>query len=90
MDIRTVHQLRASARGRRIELGLSQAAVAERAGVSRKWLSDFESGKTTIETGKVLDVLGVLGLRISVTLADEEPPTTDLDDFLEGYETGEW
>ncbi len=39
----------ATARGRRFELGLSQAALANRAGVSRDWVNYFEAGKLTLE-----------------------------------------
>ena len=90
MEIQTMRQLCASALGRRAELGLSQDAVATRAGVSRKWLSDFESGKTTVEAGKVLDVLDILGLRLSLAPRDAADLPEDLDDVLNSYEAGDW
>ncbi|MCY3805984.1 MAG: helix-turn-helix transcriptional regulator [bacterium] len=45
---------------------LTQAEVAERAGVSRVWLSQMENGKPTVELGKVLRVLDVLGHGVDV------------------------
>ena len=45
---------------------LTQAEVAERAEVSRVWLSQVENGKQTVELGKVLRVLDVLGFGLDV------------------------
>lgn len=90
MEIQTMRQLCASVVGRRVDLGLSQGTVAVRAGVSRKWLSDFESGKTTVEAGKVLDVLDVLGLRLSLSPSHAPNSAEDLDDVLNGYQAGDW
>lgn len=41
--------------------GLTQAELAKRAQVSRKWLVEFERGKPEAQLWKVLDVLSVLG-----------------------------
>ncbi len=51
---------------------LSQSAVAERAGVSRVWLSQMENGKPTVELGKVLRVLDVLGHGVDVRPSHRE------------------
>ncbi|MGO9901686.1 MAG: helix-turn-helix domain-containing protein, partial [Solirubrobacteraceae bacterium] len=45
----SIRDLTAAVRGRRQKLGLSQADVARLAGVSRQWVSEFESGKPTAE-----------------------------------------
>ena len=63
--------------------GLTQAETAERAGVSRKWLSDFENGKSSAEIGLLLRVLEVLGYEIELHAA--APPRRDLDAFLERF-----
>ena len=59
-----------------IRLGLSipQAALAARAGVSRQWLVALESGRPTVEAGKVLQTLEALGFEIVVTPYDPPPP----------------
>ena len=49
-------------RERRSAAGLSQTDLAARATVSRRWLSDLESGKPTIEVGLVFKVIAALGL----------------------------
>jgi HTH-type transcriptional regulator / antitoxin HipB len=89
MKVGTVQDLRALVQGRRDDLGLSQAAAAARAGVSRKWLSDFESGKSTVELGKVLALLEALDLVIDVTprVPDERRLDTasDLDAIIADY-----
>lgn len=51
---------------------LTQAEVAERAGVSRLWLSQMENGKPTVELGKVLRVLDVLGHGVLVRPSHRE------------------
>lgn len=51
---------------------LTQAEVAERAGVSRVWLSQMENGKATVEMGRVLRVLDVLGHGVLVRPSHRE------------------
>jgi HTH-type transcriptional regulator / antitoxin HipB len=64
--IHSIRDLAAVIRGRRKDLGLSQAELAKRAGVSRKWIYEFEDGKPTAEFGLVLRVLDVLDLQLTV------------------------
>ena len=89
MRIRTAHDLAAFTRGRRLDRGWSQAEVARRAGVSRKWVSDFETGKDSVDLAAVLRLLDAL--EISLTPVDTHTHTpgsgdgVDLDDLLEEY-----
>jgi HTH-type transcriptional regulator / antitoxin HipB len=53
-------------RAAREAAGMTQASLAARAGVGLKFLYELESGKDTLRTDKVLDVLDVLGLRLLV------------------------
>jgi HTH-type transcriptional regulator/antitoxin HipB len=50
--------------------GLSQGALAERAGMSRYYLTALENGKETEHLQRVLAVLRELGLRITLDRAD--------------------
>lgn len=94
----TVQSIRAAVLGRRRELDLSQAQLAERVGVSRKWLSEFERGKSTAELGLVLRLLESLDLQVTVTrtaqsdqaraTAHVTPTPVDLDALLEEYRDG--
>lgn len=55
--------------------GMTQTALAARLGVSRKWLSDAERGKETVELHLVLSVIRALGY----TLAAAERPEPEFD-----------
>ena len=62
--IRTMHDLASVARGRRIELGLTQAELASRSGVSRDWVNSFERGKRTVELSLVFRLFDALGIGV--------------------------
>lgn len=87
MDVASLRDLAAIARGRRRELGLSQAELASRARVSRQWVSAFESGKATAEIGLAIRLLDALDLRLAVTEAEGAAPravaVVDLDALLD-------
>lgn len=72
MRIRSIRALAAAARGRRQELHLTQAALAERAGVSRKWVYDFEGGKPRAELRLLLRVLDALDLALDIVELNDE------------------
>ena len=55
---------------RRHMLKLSQQQLADRAGVGRRFVSDLENGKATVELGKVLSACRVLGLTLTLQAAD--------------------
>ncbi len=88
MKVRSIRDLAAVVRGRRRDLGLSQAELATRAGVSRKWIYQFEAGKPTAELRLILRVLDALGLVLDVTDDDQTAagqPTRDLDALIEAH-----
>lgn len=79
VKVNVARDLGLAVRGRRVDLGLSQDAVAVRAGVSRRWLSAFESGKGSVELGMVLRTLAALDLelRVDAVVADDgDAPAT--------------
>ena len=53
-------------RKRRRELGYTQAFLADYAGVSTSFLSELENGKDTIQTGKMMEILSLLGMDICI------------------------
>lgn len=65
--IQTMHDLASVARGRRIELGLTQAELAARSGVSRDWVNSFERGKRTVEISLVFRLFDALGVGVEAT-----------------------
>ncbi len=88
MKARSIRDLAAVVRGRRKDLGLSQAELAERAGVSRKWIYQFEAGKPTAELRLILRVFDALGLVLNVTYDERsatDQPTGDLDALIEEH-----
>ncbi|HEY1652020.1 MAG TPA: helix-turn-helix domain-containing protein [Acidimicrobiales bacterium] len=87
MNINTSRDLAAAVRGRRLTLGLSQAELARRAGVSRPWLSKVEGGKPTAEFSLIIRLLDVLGLGLHLQDADSCVRSVDLDAILEDYES---
>lgn len=70
MLVRTAGDLGKLIRGRRRALGLGQKELADRVGVSRLWIIEFERGKPRAEVGLVLRTLNALGLELDIT---EEP-----------------
>jgi HTH-type transcriptional regulator/antitoxin HipB len=89
MRIRSIRQIAAAVRGRRRDLGLSQADLAKRADVSRKWIYEFEAGKSTAEFGLLLRVLDALDLTLELSPLDDSATgqTVDLDALLDEHRT---
>ena len=58
-------------RKRRRELGYTQAFLASYAGVSASFLSELENGKETIQVGKMIAVLSLLGMDICLSKRGE-------------------
>ncbi len=90
MQVRSIRDLGAVVRGRRRDLGLTQADLAVRAGVSRKWVYEFEAGKPTAELRLVLRTLDALGLALELGYKDGGPPPAagkiaDLDELIEEH-----
>ena len=68
--IYTPESLGAGIRHYRKESGLSQAQLAEMAGLNRTYLSNLESGKETEQIRRILRVLRQLGVRMTLEKAD--------------------
>lgn len=91
MRLTSIADVAATVRGRRMDLGLSQGDLADRAGVSRKWINEFEAGgKATAEMGHVLRVLEALGLGLHIATTDAEPNDSgiNLDAILDDLRRG--
>jgi HTH-type transcriptional regulator/antitoxin HipB len=94
VEVTTVHDLQTLVRGRRTVLKKTQGALGREAGVSRKWVSDFERGVSiSVELPQLLKVLAALDLVVEVKSdpASSSSPAgldrgaDDLDDILERY-----
>jgi HTH-type transcriptional regulator / antitoxin HipB len=72
MRVTTPQDLGNLVHDRRLALDLTQAQLAERAGVSRLWVNQVEAGHGGASLAKVLQLLGALDLAMGV---DQKPPS---------------
>ena len=90
--VRSIGEAAAHVRGRRLQLRLSQDQLAQRAGVSRKWVYEFEAGKPHAELGHLLRVLDALDLQLDVLPRSASSASADgaanLDAILERHRDG--
>jgi HTH-type transcriptional regulator / antitoxin HipB len=70
-------------RDRRLEIGLSQAALAQQIGVSRSWVFQAERGNAGAEIGLVLKAFAALGLDLDIRAANT--PAVPLEDGGESW-----
>lgn len=81
-SIADARRLGAAIRAERIRSGLTQAALAERAGVSRAWLARFETGHPTAQVEQLFLVLRAFDLGLALeplrTTAAERALLTEL------------
>jgi putative transcriptional regulator len=66
MQVRTIWEVGLLIRDRRLELGWSQAQLADRLGVTRQWVMSLEQGNAGAALGQVLQAMLVLGLVVDV------------------------
>ena len=90
MKVNSMRDVAAAVRGRRKDLGLSQADLADRVGVSRAWINAVEAAKPSVEFDLVLRLLDRLGLRLDLAkpgnLSDVfKGRSVDLDSVLDEY-----
>ncbi len=94
MYVRNPDDLAAVAKDKRLALGWSQKLLAEKVGVRRLWIIDFERGKPTVELRLVLRTLEALNLHIFIEEEGAEAkengeigengPEIDLNEILSG------
>ena len=77
MLTRTPADLGAFIRERRTKLGLDQRSLAQKVGISRKWIIEIEKGKPRAEIGLILRTLKALG--VSLELSDGTKPSLTKD-----------
>jgi y4mF family transcriptional regulator len=64
--VQDMQSLGRAIRDRRKELGYTQSFLADYAGISTSFLSELENGKETIQVGKMMYVISLLGMDICV------------------------
>ena len=65
-NVQDMKSLGSAIRDRRRELGYTQAFLADYAGISASFLSELENGKETIQAGKMMEVISLLGMDVFV------------------------
>lgn len=70
MPIRDARQLGAALQRERKRQGLTQAKLAEKAGLRQPTISVVEGGKPTSELQVILDMMTALGLEMSLNARD--------------------
>ena len=73
-------------RQRRVAQGLTQDQAAAAAGVSRRTLSDLETGRERITLGNLNRLLRALGLELATREASGRPTLDELSDRYRGEE----
>ncbi len=71
--IKTIEALGQAVRARRLEKKLSQAELAQRMGVERKWVVRLEAGNQAAEIGNVLKAMKVLDLELKAIEPGSKP-----------------
>jgi transcriptional regulator with XRE-family HTH domain len=85
--IRTTRALGAAVKARRLELGWSQAKLANQLRVQRQWVIRLEAGGEGAEIGTVMKALTALGLSIVIgndpgNIRERSAPASNLDDVF--------
>jgi HTH-type transcriptional regulator/antitoxin HipB len=94
MKIRTGSELGLVLRERRRELGLTQAELADRIGVSRQWVGKVEKGRQHADLGLALRAIRALGLVVDVrsdgdtAAASSRTDGTDIDAVVRAARRG--
>lgn len=76
-------EMGAALQGLRRSLGVTQAELAGRAHVTRKWISEMENGKVTAEVGVLCRVLAALDAGFEIVHAPSRRPS--LAGIVDGY-----
>lgn len=71
--LRSPEDLGRAVRHARVTAGLTQVELADRLGVTQRWLSELETGRPKILDARLFSVIGRLG--ISVTWSSDAPST---------------
>ena len=96
--IRTANDLGLVIKAKRKQLDLGQADLADKIGVSRRWLNQIEQGKSGASIGLLLKALAALGLELAVIDPSDDQQkhvdivplfmTPDIDEVINDHRAG--
>lgn len=81
-----MHALPDTFRKRRLALALTQDTAAQRAGVTRKTVSDFENGRTSISLVNLIRLMAAVGLELTTRETSARPTLDELSERYSGFE----
>ena len=76
-------------RKRRLALALTQDTAAQRARVTRKTVSDFENGRTSISLVNLIRLMAAVGLELTTRETSARPTLDELAERYSGSEEEE-
>ncbi len=79
MKLRTAKDIGAAIRDWRKKRGLDQGQLAEKVGVSRRWIVQVEKGKSRAAQNLVLKTFDVLGVSLAIADAGGKAGRSDVD-----------
>ena len=59
----------------RLAQGLSQQQVAERLGISQSYVSELESGKTSLALVRIFDIMRLTGMKLEAEIPEGDAAT---------------
>lgn len=77
--VRTIRDIGLIARDQRKFLGWTQQDLAERIGSQKKWVVEFEAGKPTLEAGRMMLAINILGLEFNLGEASKTKKNSSRD-----------
>lgn len=77
--VRTIRDIGLIARDQRKFLGWTQQDLAERIGSQKKWVVEFEAGKPTLEAGRMMLAINILGLEFNLGEASKAKKNSSRD-----------
>ena len=73
-----MNAIRERFRARRLDLGITQDEAARAARITRKTVSDFENGRSSISAANLSRLLAAVGLELTVREAARRPTLDEL------------
>lgn len=67
LKVRTIRDIGLLIRDARRKAGLTQADLAKKVGAGARWIHELEHGRPTVEAGRMLLVMNILGITLYVS-----------------------
>lgn len=85
VEINSIARMRTLIKSTRLSSELTQAELARKAGVSRKWIGEFERGDVVGELRPLIATLDALGIKVTATPPQELNKTNHENDPIDKF-----